>query len=86
MPQAGASLGTELAHRPSMDNPNILDVIGNYVSLAPAGRSYKGLCSFHQEQAPSFYVQHQYDQFYCFSCGASGDAEEFLERYVTLVT
>ena len=69
-----------------MDNLNILDVVRNYVSLAPAGRSYKGLCPFHHEQTPSFYVQHQYGQFYCFSCGASGDAEEFLERYATHVT
>ena len=66
-----------------MTEPDIVDVVGRYVALAPAGRSYKGLCPFHQEQTPSFYVQRHHGQFYCFSCGASGDAQEFLERYGT---
>ncbi|MFN3449895.1 MAG: CHC2 zinc finger domain-containing protein, partial [Roseococcus sp.] len=48
------------------------------VRLSKSGRNWKGLCPFHNEKTPSFYVYE--DSFHCFGCGAHGDAFAWLMR------
>lgn len=62
-------------------NVNIVDVIGEVVSLTKSGRNYLGLCPFHQEKTPSFNVIEDKQFFHCFGCGKSGDVFKFLEEY-----
>ncbi|RCK81796.1 MAG: DNA primase [Candidatus Ozemobacter sibiricus] len=57
---------------------DIVQLVGEYVRLIPSGRTYKGLCPFHQEKTPSFYVVPQKQIFHCFGCGKGGDVFAFL--------
>lgn len=59
---------------------DIVDVIGEYVSLKKNGTDHFGLCPFHSEKTPSFSVAPDKQIFYCFGCGVSGDVFEFLEK------
>lgn len=60
---------------------NIADIVGDYVSLRPAGvGSLKGLCPFHDERSPSFHVRPQVGMYHCFGCGESGDVYSFLQK------
>ncbi len=63
---------------------NIVDVIGKVVTLKKAGNNYKGLCPFHNEKTPSFFVSEGKQIFTCFGCGASGDVISFAEKYYNL--
>ena len=59
---------------------NIVEVIGNYVSLDRKGNTYWACCPFHHEKTPSFAVN-EADQFYhCFGCGVSGDVVKFVQE------
>lgn len=60
-------------------NP-IEDVISSYVTLRRAGSNLNGLCPFHSEKTPSFTVFPGTQSFYCFGCGAGGDAISFVMR------
>ena len=60
---------------------NIVDVIGEVVSLTRSGNNYLGLCPFHKEKTPSFNVVEDKQFFHCFGCGKSGDVFKFLEDY-----
>lgn len=60
---------------------NIVDVIGEVVTLSKAGRQFLGLCPFHKEKTPSFNVLEDRQFFHCFGCGKSGDVFKFLEEY-----
>ena len=60
---------------------DILDVVGQVVDMKRTGANYKGLCPFHQEKTPSFYVSESRQYFTCFGCGASGDVISFVEKY-----
>jgi DNA primase len=55
-------------------------LIGRRVKLTRRGREYAGLCPFHHEKTPSFYVVEDKSFFHCFGCGAHGDAIGFLMR------
>ncbi|HZJ08788.1 MAG TPA: CHC2 zinc finger domain-containing protein, partial [Trueperaceae bacterium] len=58
---------------------NIADVIGEVVSLKPAGKAQlKGLCPFHSEKTPSFHVHVDRGFYYCFGCQAKGDVFDFV--------
>ena len=59
---------------------DIVDVVGNYVQLKRKGRLYGGLCPFHSEKTPSFYVYPDTQSFYCFGCGVGGDVIHFIRR------
>jgi DNA primase len=61
------------------DRLDIVDIIGEKVNLKKTGRSYKGLCPFHQEKTPSFVVFPESQHFHCFGCGKSGDLFTFYE-------
>lgn len=60
---------------------DITEVIGERVVLKRAGRNLKGLCPFHGEKTPSFFVSPEMQMYKCFGCGAAGDVFSFLEAY-----
>ena len=60
---------------------NIVDVIDGRVKLKRAGKNYSGLCPFHKEKSPSFSVSPDKQFYYCFGCGAGGNALGFLMEY-----
>ena len=59
-------------------------LIGSYVTLKRAGTNLTGLCPFHSEKTPSFTVFGGSNSFYCFGCGAGGDAITFVRRMENL--
>lgn len=59
---------------------DIVDLIGSYVNLKRAGSNFNGLCPYHGEKTPSFTVFPGTQSFYCFGCGAGGDAFTFAMR------
>jgi DNA primase len=59
---------------------DIVALIGASTSLKKVGRSWKGLCPFHGEKTPSFYVHPEKGFYYCFGCGAKGDAITFVRE------
>ncbi len=59
---------------------NIVEFIGRYVNLQKAGSSYRGLCPFHSDNDPSFYVHPQRGFFHCFGCGEKGDVISFYSE------
>ena len=63
---------------------DITDVVGQYVQLKRKGRLYAGLCPFHNEKTPSFYVYPETQSFYCFGCGAGGDVITFVRKIANL--
>lgn len=64
-----------------IDSVNIVDVIGEYVSLAKKGVNYWGICPFHADRNPSMCVSPTKQIFKCFSCGEAGNVISFLEKY-----
>lgn len=63
---------------------DIEDVISTYVTLKRRGTTLVGLCPFHNEKTPSFTVYPATQSFYCFGCGAGGDAITFLKKIENL--
>lgn len=60
---------------------DIVDIVGEYVQLHPAGKNFKGLCPFHNEKTPSFFVSPEKHIFNCFGCGEKGNSLAFLQKY-----
>ena len=56
------------------------EIVNNYVKLTRKGNRYSGLCPFHSEKTPSFYVNDTDGFFYCFGCGSGGDVISFLRK------
>lgn len=63
------------------DAAQIYDVVAQFVSLKRSGARYVGLCPFHEERTPSFYVTPSKGIYKCFGCGKGGDAVAFLMEY-----
>jgi len=63
---------------------DIIDVIEPRVKLRKTGKNYSGLCPFHQEKSPSFTVQPDKQFYYCFGCGAGGNALGFVMNFENL--
>lgn len=59
-------------------------IVSGYLPLKKKGRYLVGLCPFHSEKSPSFYVYPQNQSFYCFGCGAGGDVITFIRRIENL--
>lgn len=60
---------------------DILEVIGAYTSLQKSGRNYRGLCPFHPEKNPSFYVYPEQQSWYCYGrCNGGGDVFAFVMK------
>jgi DNA primase len=60
---------------------DIVDVVGSYLALRPAGATYKGLCPFHDDNRPSFDVDPRRQRYRCWSCGKFGDVIKFIEEH-----
>ncbi len=60
---------------------DIVDVVGQFVSLKRSGSSYTGLCPFHADKNPSFSVSPSKQMCHCFSCGAGGNVITFIMKY-----
>jgi galactokinase len=64
-----------------MEATNIVDVVGEFVTLRKSGVNYKGLCPFHDDKTPSFMVSPARQICKCFSCGEGGNAINFLMKH-----
>ena len=62
------------------DSNNIVDVIGEYVTLKRKGTTYFGLCPFHREKTPSFAVSETKQVYHCFGCHNGGTVIQFLQN------
>ncbi len=59
----------------------IAEVVGAYIKLEKAGANYKARCPFHNEKTPSFFISPGRNSYYCFGCGAKGDAFTFVQEF-----
>lgn len=66
------------------DAANIVDVVSEFVTLKRSGANYKGLCPFHNEKTPSFYVSPARGTCHCFGCGKGGNAVTFIMEHEQL--
>ncbi len=62
------------------DRINIVDIVGQYVQLRRAGRTYMARCPFHKERTPSFHVSPERGTYKCFGCGEGGDIFTFVQK------
>lgn len=60
---------------------NIVDVVSEFVTLRRSGANYKGLCPFHNEKTPSFYVSPARGTCHCFGCGKGGSPVTFIMEH-----
>ena len=67
-----------------LDRLDIVEVIDRRVKLKKAGKNYSACCPFHDERTPSFSVNPERQFYYCFGCGAGGNALGFVMDYERL--
>ncbi len=60
---------------------DIVDIVGEYVTLSKASINYKGICPFHNDSHPSMMVSKSRQTYHCFVCGAHGDVIDFIKKY-----
>ncbi|HZS77836.1 MAG TPA: DNA primase [Ktedonobacteraceae bacterium] len=60
---------------------DVVEEIGLVVALQKSGKSYRGLCPFHNERTPSFHVFADSQSWHCFGCNEGGDVFTFVEKY-----
>ncbi|MGI5888408.1 MAG: DNA primase [Oscillospiraceae bacterium] len=63
-----------------LERNDMAEVAGGYTKLQRSGKRYRGLCPFHNEKTPSFFIFPDTRSFYCFGCGAGGDVITFIEK------
>ncbi|MBY0232354.1 MAG: DNA primase [Gemmataceae bacterium] len=63
---------------------DIVDVVGSYLTLRPAGGTFKGLCPFHDDSRPSFDVDPRRQRYRCWACGKFGDVISFVQEFEKL--
>jgi DNA primase len=66
------------------ERANVAAVISDYTALKRSGARLRGLCPFHDEKTPSFYVDPAKGFFHCFGCDVGGDVYDFLQRIEAL--
>jgi DNA primase len=59
---------------------DIIDIIGQHITLTKSGRTFRGLCPFHGEKNPSFYVYPEQQSWHCFGCNTGGDVFSFIMK------
>lgn len=64
-----------------LDAANIVDVVSEFVTLRKRGVNYVGLCPFHDDKSPSFYVSPAKNICKCFACGEGGTAVHFIMKH-----
>src|SRR5689334_1097369 len=62
------------------ERTDLVALVGETVKLVRRGRSFVGLCPFHQERTPSFHVNPQLGFYHCFGCSESGGAVDFVMK------
>ena len=67
-----------------LDRTDIVDLVDGHVKLKKTGRNYSACCPFHKEKTPSFSVSPDKQFYYCFGCGAGGNAIGFLMQLANL--
>lgn len=67
-----------------LDTSNIVDVVSDFVTLRRRGVNYVGLCPFHTDKTPSFYVSPAKNICKCFACGEGGTAVHFIMKHEQL--
>ncbi len=67
-----------------LDTANILEVVSDFISLRRSGVSYVGLCPFHSDRKPSFYVSPSKNVCKCFACGEGGSPVHFVMKHEQL--
>lgn len=67
-----------------LDAANIVDVVSEFVTLRKRGVNYVGLCPFHTDKTPSFYVSPAKNICKCFACGEGGTAVHFIMKHEQL--
>ena len=67
-----------------LDRVDIVEVVDHRVKLKKTGKNYSACCPFHEEKTPSFTVSPEKQFYYCFGCGASGNALGFIMDFERL--
>ena len=67
-----------------LDTADIVDVVSDFVSLRRRGANWVGLCPFHNDRNPSFYVSRSKGICKCFSCGKGGSPVNFIMEHEQL--
>ncbi len=67
-----------------LDTADIVDVVGDFVALKKRGANWIGLCPFHNDRRPSFYVSRAKGICKCFACGEGGSAVNFIMKHEQL--
>lgn len=63
-------------------NSDIIEVIRRHLPIKKTGKNWSACCPFHKENSASFTVSEEKQMFYCFGCGAGGDAVDFVVKYL----
>jgi DNA primase len=71
---------SESTLREIRDRADIVEVVSETVRLSRSGASFRGLCPFHREKTPSFFVHPAKQIFHCFGCGEGGSVFHFLMK------
>lgn len=71
---------TESSIREIREKADIVTIVSETVSLSRSGSSFRGLCPFHREKTPSFFVHPARQAFKCFGCGEGGSVFHFLMK------
>lgn len=69
-----------------LDAAQIMDVVSDFVTLRKRGVNYVGLCPFHSDKTPSFYVSPAKGLCKCFACGKGGNAVHFIMEHEQMLS